>query len=51
MRTYKTTLAVFFLACFVGVFSMPWEVVVQVFDSIYLNWDPTMFGSTATVHS
>lgn len=34
-----------------GVFSMPWEVVVQVFDAVYLNWDPRMFGSSASVHS
>jgi hypothetical protein len=34
-----------------GVFSMPWEVVVQVFDAAYLNWDPSMFGTAVAVHS
>ena len=30
---------------------MPWEVVIQVFDAAYLNWDPDMFGTTVAVHS
>lgn len=30
---------------------MPWEVVIQVFDAAYLNWDPEMFQTTVAVHS
>ncbi|CED84342.1 Cytosolic Ca2-dependent cysteine protease (calpain), large subunit (EF-Hand protein superfamily) [Phaffia rhodozyma] len=32
-------------------FVVPWETVISTFDALYLNWDPSIFDSSCTVHS